>query len=101
MEWGRHITQNLRGRLARTPDPALERLMVELEGYLPPLPTAPDVLGFAVPLELESSDGHLRLITTLTSFATATDITLAELELEAFLPADEATADILRKRGER
>jgi hypothetical protein len=31
-------------------------------------------------------DGHLRLITTLTSFATATDITLTELELEAFLP---------------
>ena len=63
--------------------------------------TAPDVLGFAVPLELESRDGHLRLITTLTSFATATDITLAELELEAFLPADEATADVLRKRAEQ
>ena len=74
---------------------------VELEGYLPPLTTAPDVLGFAVPLELESRDGHLRLITTLTSFATATDITLAELELEAFLPADEATADVLRKRAEQ
>jgi MmyB-like transcription regulator ligand binding domain len=100
-EWGRHITENLRARLARTPDPALEVLLVELEGYLPPLMTAPDVLGFAVPLELESRDGHLRLITTLTSFATATDITLAELELEAFLPADEATADVLRKRGER
>ena len=59
------------------------------------------MLGFAVPLELESRDGHLRLITTLTSFATATDITLAELQLEAFLPADEATADVLRKRAEQ
>lgn len=100
-EWGRHITENLRARLVRTPDPSLEELLIELEGYLPPLPTEPDVLGFAVPLELESSDGHLRLITTLTSFATATDITLAELHLEAFLPADEATADVLRKRAER
>jgi hypothetical protein len=79
------------------------------------------VLGFAVPLELTSADGDLRLITTLTSFATATaaassvritaggtaagrsgpsvsDVTLAELPLEAFLPADEHTADVLRRR---
>ena len=65
------------------------------------MPTEPDVLGFAVPLELESGDGHLRLMTTLTSFATATDVTLAELHLEAFLPADETTADVLRKRADR
>ena len=43
-------------------------------------------------------DGDLRLITTLTSFATAPDVTLAELHLEAFLPADESTADVLRSR---
>jgi transcriptional regulator with XRE-family HTH domain len=98
-EWGRHITENLRSQLIRSPDRSLEELLTELEGYLP-LPTEPDVLGFAVPLELASADGDLRLITTLTSFATATDITLAELHLEAFLPADEATADVLRKRAE-
>jgi transcriptional regulator with XRE-family HTH domain len=100
-EWGRHITENLRARLVRTPDPALDELLSELEGYLPPLPEETDVLGFAVPLELESTDGHLRLMTTLTSFATAFDVTLAELHLEAFLPADEATGDVLRKRAER
>ena len=79
----------------------MAELLEELESYLPPLSAQPDVLGFAVPLELASADGDLRLITTITSFATATDITLAELELEAFLPADEATADVLRKRAER
>jgi len=100
-EWGRHITENLRARLARSPDPSLDALVTELEGYLPPMPSEPAVLGFAVPLELESVDGDLRLMTTLTSFATATDVTLAELHLEAFLPADEATADVLRKRAER
>jgi MmyB-like transcription regulator ligand binding domain len=100
-EWGRHITENLRAQLMRSPDPTLEALLAELEGYLPPLPTEPDVLGFAVPLELTSTDGELRLITTLTSFATAADVTLAELHLEAFLPADETTADVLRKRAER
>jgi transcriptional regulator with XRE-family HTH domain len=100
-EWGRHITENLRARLVRSPDESLDALLTELEAYLPPLPTEPDVLGFAVPLELASEDGDLRLITTLTSFATAADVTLAELHLEAFLPADEVTADVLRKRSER
>ena len=96
--WGRHITQHVRAQLARSPDPSLEALLAELEGYLPPLPDEVDVLGFAVPLELASADGDLRLITTLTSFATAADVTLAELSLEAFLPADEHTADVLRRR---
>ena len=96
--WGRHITEHLRAQLARSPDPALEGLLAELEGYLPPAPPQEDVLGFAVPLELASADGDLRLITTLTSFATATDVTLAELHLEAFLPADDHTAEVLRRR---
>jgi transcriptional regulator with XRE-family HTH domain len=97
-EWGRHVTEHLRALLVRSPDPAVEELLAELEGYLPPLPEEPDVLGFAVPLELASADGDLRLITTITSFATATDVTLAELNLEAFLPADEPTAEVLRRR---
>jgi hypothetical protein len=97
-QWGRHITEHLRAQLVRSPDPSLEELLVELEGYLPPLPPQDDVLGFAVPLQLASADGDLRLITTITSFATAADVTLAELQLEAFLPADEATAEVLRRR---
>jgi hypothetical protein len=59
----------------------------------------PDHIGFAVPLCLRCPEGELHLITTLTSFATAVDVTLAELHLEAFLPADEASADILRRRA--
>ena len=97
-EWGRHITENLRAQLVRSPDPSLEDLLAELEGYLPPLPPRDDGLGFAVPLELDSVHGDLRLITTLTSFATAADVTLAELHLEAFLPADDRTAEVLRRR---
>jgi hypothetical protein len=58
-------------------------------------------LGFAVPLRLRTDDGELRLITILTSFATATDVTLAELHLEAFLPADEPTARLLHRRADR
>jgi transcriptional regulator with XRE-family HTH domain len=97
-QWGRHVTQHLRAVLARSPDPELEELLAELETYVPPLPKETDVLGFAVPLELASDDGDLRLITTITSFATAADVTLAELHLEAFLPADDPTAEVLRRR---
>jgi hypothetical protein len=40
-------------------------------------------------------------MTTLNSFATATGATPAELHPEAFLPADDATAGVLRKRANR
>jgi transcriptional regulator with XRE-family HTH domain len=97
-EWGRHIIDSLRAQLLRSPDPALESFLLELESYMPPAEPGADHLGFAVPLRLRCEEGELRLITTLTSFATAIDVTLAELHLEAFLPADASTARILRER---
>ena len=98
-EWGRHVTEAMRNRLRISPNPEMEELLAELEGYLPHAAPGPGYLGFAVPLRLRSEAGDLCLITTLTSFATATDISLAELHLEAFLPADEATARYLQDRG--
>jgi hypothetical protein len=43
----------------------------------------------------------MHLLTTLTRFGTAVDVTVAELRLEAFLPADEETAAILSRAGSR
>jgi transcriptional regulator with XRE-family HTH domain len=104
-EWGRHIIDSLRRQAAHDPDSRLDAFIAELERYVPATAPGPDHVGFAVPLRLRSADGELHLISTLTSFATATDVTLAELHLEAFLPADEATAAILRdwhhRRNER
>jgi transcriptional regulator with XRE-family HTH domain len=100
-DWGLHVTEAMRVRARLSPDPDLDALIAELESYLPPADPGPGYLGFAVPLRLRSDDGELRLITTLMSIATATDISLAELQLEAFLPADQATAEILRARVER
>ncbi|MDN3354576.1 helix-turn-helix transcriptional regulator [Actinomadura sp. DC4] len=97
-EWGRHIVESLRSQAVRSPDDRLEAFIAELRGYVPPMPSGPDHIGFAVPLRLRCAEGELRLITTLTSFATAVDVTLSELRLEAFLPADEASAAILRNR---
>ena len=45
----------------------------------------------AVPLRLRSHAGVLSFLSTVTVFGTAIDLTLAELSLEAFYPADEAT----------
>ena len=98
-EWGRHIIESLRPQATRSPDDRLDSLIAELEGYVPPLPDGLDHVGFAVPLRLRCDERELCLITTLTSFATAVDVTLAELRLEAFLPADEATGEILRRRA--
>ena len=100
-EWGRHIIDSLRAQALRSPDAVLDPFIAELESYVPVVPPGPDHVGFAVPLRLLSDECELHLITTLTSFATAVDVTLAELHLEAFLPADDATAEILRRRADR
>jgi transcriptional regulator with XRE-family HTH domain len=100
-EWGRHIVENVRGHALHTPDPRLDELLEELERLVPPSSPGPDHVGFAVPLRLRSKDGELRLITTLTWFATAVDVTVSELHLEAYLPADEETGRILRERARR
>jgi hypothetical protein len=100
-EWGRHIIENLRSRSHRAPDADLDAFIVELEGYVPEMSPGREHLGFAVPLRLQTDEGELRLITTLTSFATAVDVTLAELELEAFLPADAASVDLLQRAEQR
>ncbi|MER5642365.1 helix-turn-helix transcriptional regulator [Kitasatospora sp. NPDC002227] len=100
-DWGRHIVVNLRTRAAQRQDGRLDALADELTAYLPPAGPAAAQLGFAVPLRLRSPEGELRLLTTLTTFATATDVTVAELHLEAFLPADAATAELLRARAAR
>jgi hypothetical protein len=93
------VIESLRGQALRRPDPRLNSFIEELTSYVPQDALRPDHLGFAVPLRLRSEGGReLQLLTTLTSFATATDITLAELHLEAFLPADASTADYLRAR---
>jgi hypothetical protein len=57
-------------------------------------------MGLAVPLRLRCGEGEVHLVTTMTSFATAADVRLSELRLEAFLPADDASAAILRRRAE-
>ncbi len=96
-EWAWHIIDRVQAESARNPGDRLRRLTEELVDLAPSRPRklAPHHLGFAVPLHLRTGDPELRLITTLTHFGTATDVTIAELRMEAFLPADEATSAAL------
>jgi len=101
-EWAWHVLDGLRRQAARNPNPQLTALIEELTDLMPNRPRhpGPDHLGFAVPLRLRTTAGELHLLTTLSHFGTATDVTVAELRLEAFLPADEKTAALLTRGGQ-
>jgi transcriptional regulator with XRE-family HTH domain len=96
-DWRRHILHGLR---ERGPHPRIDALIDELESYgMPAADSQPvESLGFAVPLHLRSPDGDVRLVATISTFVTALDVTVSELRLEAFLPADPQTAAILARR---
>ena len=53
--------------------------------------------GIVVPLRLRAGEEVLSFLGTVTTFGTAVDLTAAELSVEAFLPADAATAAALRR----
>jgi len=57
---------------------------------------ASDGAGVFVPLQLATDAGVLSFLSTTTVFGTPVDVTLSELALECFFPADEATAAALR-----
>jgi len=98
-EWRAHLLDRLRQQISASGDPVLETLLTELRSY-PASERAgeghADYAGIAVPLRLATKAGLLSLISTTTVFGTPVDITLSELAVESFFPADEETAAILR-----
>ncbi len=98
-DWREHLLQRLRDQIAVTGDPVLIRLLAELSGYPAPAQaegTGRDYAGLAVPLRLRSPAGTLSFISCTTVFGTPVDVTLSELALETFFPADPETAALLR-----
>lgn len=101
-EWRRHLLDRLRRLSMLGGDATLAALHEELSGW-PPLPGEDEPGGFESPMpdvvvlfRLRSPLGELALFSTITVFGTPTDITLSELALESFYPADAATAERLR-----
>jgi len=94
-QWRNHVISRLRRELASVAAPELYALLAEIEAY-PGGDEPGDLGGVAVPLRIQTATGsHLSLLNTVTTFGTALDLTAAELSIEAFLPADAATAAAL------
>ncbi len=99
-EWSAHLLARLRREAAITGDPELDALHDEVAAYPgveTGLPANPDPdpdpdLDIVVPLRLREGPRELALISTISTFGTARDITLSELAIEAFYPADAETA---------
>lgn len=97
-EWRAHILARLAAQIEASADPALIALHQELSGFPIPASAGPRARGsleagaIATPMRLESAAGPLSLISTTTVFGTPIDVTLAELAVEAFFPADADTA---------
>jgi len=103
-EWRAHLLDRLRRQIAVTGDDVLAWLLSEISAYPvsdklvamhSPAPT--DHGGVFVPLKLVTDQGLLSFLSTTTVFGTPRDITLSEIAIEAFFPADAETARIIRQ----
>lgn len=106
-QWRDHLLIRLRQQVAASGDPVLEALHEELAGYPVPYADAPgqgdfpdDMVDYVIPLRLQTDQGILSVFSTTTMFGTPVDVTLSEIAIEAFLPADAATAEALRLKAE-
>ncbi|MDR3661220.1 MAG: helix-turn-helix transcriptional regulator [Mycobacterium sp.] len=99
-QWRHHVIGRLRREVAISASGELQSLLTEIEAYPGGDSDASDLGRVAVPLEINGPEGQtLTFLSTVTTFGTALDLTAAELSIEAFLPADESTAQALRITG--
>lgn len=99
-EWRAHLLSRLRQQIAMTADPDLTKLYDELVGYPCDQPEPevelPGAGEIAVPLRLRHEGRELVFYSTVSTFGTPLDITVAELAIESFFPADDETLAVLR-----
>ncbi|MFC7900384.1 helix-turn-helix domain-containing protein [Streptomyces griseoincarnatus] len=100
-QWRAHVLRRVRRQLERTADAGLAELLAELESY--PVPDGADEPGpggeaqdLVVPLRLASEYGELAFLYTTTVFGSPRDVTLDEIAIETFFPADGRTAELMR-----
>ena len=96
-EWCGHLLERVHRQCEATADPELIKLYAELKAY--PIPARTMPLGadsVAIPFKLRHDGQVLSFVSTTMVFGTPVDITLSELALETFFPADEITAERLR-----
>jgi transcriptional regulator with XRE-family HTH domain len=102
-EWRAHLLGRLRRQVALTADSALAALYDELRAYPCDQPQPeielPGPGDVVVPLRVRYEGRELTFFSIVASFGTPLDITLAELAIESFFPADAETAAVLRSRA--
>ncbi|MGZ5999318.1 MAG: helix-turn-helix domain-containing protein [Rhizomicrobium sp.] len=97
-EWRAHLLARLQQQIELTADPALVELMAELKTYpAPSVPHGHDASAMVVPFRLHIRQGLLSFFSTTMVFGTPVDITLSEIAVESFFPADAATAALVKK----
>lgn len=88
---------SLQRQVASTADPELQDLYDELREYAADdKPVHPGPTEVVVPMNLRHEGQDLSLLTTIATFGTPLDVTVSELMIESFYPADEPTAEFLR-----
>ena len=97
--WRAHVLERLRRQIEVSADVVLDALLDELSAYPGGAhdEVAANVGGIAVPFRLSTEVGVLDFITTTTIFGTPVDVTLSELAIESFFPANAETGDALRR----
>jgi len=97
-QWRGHLLARLRQQIAVSADPVLAALAEELRAYPAPRDEHAEGVeaGVVVPMVLRTPAGTLSFISTTTVFGTPVDITLSEIALETFFPADAETGAALR-----
>ncbi|GGM89360.1 transcriptional regulator [Dactylosporangium sucinum] len=97
-EWRAHLLSRLERQVAATGAADLRELLEELRGYpgggeAPPK-RAQDVV---VPFRIRVGNAELRFFSITAVFGSPLDVTVSELAIESFFPADEATSAALRR----
>ena len=99
-EYAAHVIERLRRQLATTSDPGLAALLDEVCAYPDVARTISDATvlpppSAVLPMHFRLDDGtELRFFSTMTVFGSPLDVTIAELAIESFFPADDVTAAI-------
>jgi transcriptional regulator with XRE-family HTH domain len=99
-EWRAHLLGRLHRQIALAADTALRDLYDELRAY-PCAQPEPEIEipgpgDIVVPLRIRHAGRDLAFFSTVATFGTPLDITVAELAIESFFPADSDTASFLR-----
>ncbi|MDQ3130935.1 MAG: helix-turn-helix transcriptional regulator [Acidobacteriota bacterium] len=105
-EWRNHLLERLSRQIEITADSVLAELELELKSY--PMPQNAEKnqrIGkiessdIAIPFRLLTDGTELSFLSTTTVFGTPIEVTLSELAIESFFPADVATADYLYREN--